>query len=397
MPQLELRDIVKIYPYVDVKKHLFDRKRAKKRLEEQRRMPYLTNEGVVAVQQFSLSVEAGEFVVLYGPSGCGKSTVLRMIAGLTDVTAGTLLINGEDQEGVPSELRDIAMVFQEYSLYPHFTVEENIAFPLKNLHIPREELDRKVDLMVRLLELQKVRKEKPATLSGGEMQRTAIGRALIKRPEILLLDEPFSNLDAPLRMKLRVLMKRIHQEVGTTFIYVTHDMQEALSLATKLVVMKDGMIVQQGSPSGIYQNPENTDAAIMVGTPQMNLFPEACLVGDEKGSILRLYGKEFLFRGETDHPKFGPVIFGIRPVHVLLYREPGQGERIQCSTVDREAVGSEIHYLLMPSSEREEGRLIRAVVKADEPAAAILPGQDAWIGFMTERAFLFDPESEERI
>ncbi len=399
MAQLELRDVVKIYPFVNVKKHLFDRKKARKMLDMQRRMPYLTNEGVVAVQQYSLSVEPGEFVVLYGPSGCGKSTVLRMIAGLEDVTAGELLIDGEDQEGVMPELRDLSMVFQEYSLYPHFTVEENIAFPLKNLHIPREEVERRTDLMIRLLELQKVRREKPASLSGGEMQRTAIGRALIKRPKIFLMDEPFSNLDAPLRMKLRVMIKKIHQELGSTFIYVTHDMQEAMSLATKLVVMKDGMIVQEGTPAEIYRNPSDTDAASMIGFPEINLFSDACIVRDEKGCILRLLSRDYPCPALPKEFPGGPVIAGIRPVHFSVYREADQekDDRILCTVLLREVVGKETHLVLQETGKAENAQEIRVVVRADEEGAGSLPGQELWIRPEIGEAFLFDPESEERI
>lgn len=399
MAELEFNNVVKIYPFIDPKKHFFDRKKAKKALEEQRRMPYLTNEGVIAVQEFSLSVERGDFVVLYGPSGCGKSTVLRMIAGLTDVTLGTLTIDGEDMEGALPEERDVAMVFQEYSLYPHFTVAQNIAFPLRNLHLPREQVERKVELMLRLLELTGVKNERPATLSGGEMQRTAIGRALIRRPKIFLMDEPFSNLDAPLRMKLRVLVKRVHQELGTTFIYVTHDMQEALSLATKLVVMKDGMIVQEGTPQEIYRNPADTDAASMIGFPAINLFPDACLVRDEGRCILRLFGKGFPLPALSPDLPCGPVIAGIRPVHFDVYQDAGTEleERILCTVLLRENVGKEVHYTLQAAGFAAEGPEIRVVVNAQAEGAAGLPGQELWIRPKAEEIFLFDPETEERI
>ncbi len=396
MPQLELRNIVKIYPFINPKKYFFNRKKAEKVLEEQRRMPYLSNEGVIAVQQYSLTVEEGEFVVLYGPSGCGKSTVLRMIAGLTDVTDGELLIDGEDMEGVLPEERDVAMVFQEYSLYPHFTVAQNIAFPLRNLHLPREELDRKVELMLRLLELTGVKDEKPATLSGGEMQRTAIGRALIRRPKIFLMDEPFSNLDTPLRRKLRVLMKKIHQEIGTTFIYVTHDMYEAMSLATKLVLMKDGMIVQEGSPGDIYSHPENITSGTMIGAPAMNIFRDAVLLRDEDGCVLRVLGKEFPCRKKIEK-KCGPVILGLRPVHFEMFREPGadSGEMILCTVLRREDAGTEVHFVLEPVE--GESCEIRTAIRSEDPAAGVHEGQEVWIRPRTEEAFLFDTETEMRL
>ena len=382
MAELELKNVVKIYPFVNPKKHIFGRKRAEKVLKEQQKMPYLSNEGVIAVQKFSLRAERGDFVVLYGPSGCGKSTVLRMIAGLTDVTAGELFIDGEDMEGVMPELRNVAMVFQEYSLYPHFTVEENIAFPLRNLHIPREELERKTELMLRLLELTPVRHEKPANLSGGELQRTAIGRALIRRPEIFLMDEPFSNLDLPLRQKLRVLVKRVHQELGTTFVYVTHDINEALSLATRLVLMKDGMIVQQGAPDEVYRHPKNLTAAMMTGTPEINIFREACLIRDESGCMAVLHGKRFPCKEQR---RLGPVILGVRPAQFTL----SVSEGIPCRVLAREPVGSEMHLTL-----DHEGTEIRVVLEASEHVSALNPGDTVLIRPRMEEVLFFDPGTE---
>lgn len=399
MAELELKEVVKIYPFVDPKKYLFSRKRAKKALEEQQKKPYLSNEGVIAVQKFNLAVQSGDFVVLYGPSGCGKSTVLRMIAGLTDVTAGELTIDGEDMEGVMPEDRDVAMVFQEYSLYPHFTVAENIAFPLKNVHLPREEVDRKVDLMLRLLELTGVRNAKPDTLSGGEKQRTAIGRALIRRPKILLMDEPFSNLDAPLRMKLRVMIKKVHQEIGTTFVYVTHDMFEAMSLATRLVLMKDGMIVQQGTPKDLYRRPRNLTAGLMTGSPEMNVFRDALLLRDEKGCLVRLYGKEFPCPGLLPDNRCGEVILGVRPVHMELVLGPGDtsADSIPCKVLLRESVGTEVHFTLSTALPETDDCEIRVVVRAENAPADLISGREVQVRPKMEEALLFDSVTENRI
>ena len=200
-------------------------------------------------------------------------------------------------------------------------------------------------------------------------------------------------------MKLRVMIKRIHQEIGSTFIYVTHDMQEAMSLATKLVVMKDGMIVQEGTPAEIYQNPADTDAASMIGFPAINLFPDACVVRDDGRCILRFYGKEFPLSGIDASLPCGPVIAGVRPVHFDAYHDAGseRDERILCTVLMREPVGKEVHYTLQAAKGPEEGPEIRVVVKAEEEGPALIPGQELWIRPRVKEVFLFDPETEERI
>lgn len=247
MSRLELQDLVKIYPFAQVK-GLFGRKQQKEILEKQRAMPYTTNEGVIAVQKVSLTIPEGTFVVLLGESGCGKTTLLRMIAGLERPTLGEVLFDGEPVTDLPPEERNVAMVFQNYSLYPHFTVFDNIAFPLRNLHMPREELEKTVFEAADMLKMRERLDHLPAQLSGGEQQRVAIARALVRKPEIFLMDEPFSNLDPPLRAELRAQVKRIHNVLGKTILYVTHDESEAFSLGERIIVMKDGMVVKDTTP-----------------------------------------------------------------------------------------------------------------------------------------------------
>ena len=242
MSELSLRGLVKVYPFAKVEGLLFGRKRAKAIRQRQESQPYTTNEGVLAVQGFDLEIQRGEFIVLLGPSGCGKSTVLRMIAGLEEVSAGDILLDGRSIVELPPEQRDIAMIFQNYSLYPNYTVYENLAFPLKSQHVPREQLQRQVEEVAGMMELDGVLNRYPRELSGGQRQRIAIGRALVRRPRLFLMDEPFSNLDPVLRRRLRGLVKSLHQRLGATFVYVTHDQEEAFALGDRIVVMQNGRI-----------------------------------------------------------------------------------------------------------------------------------------------------------
>ena len=306
MGAIVLQDILKIFPYTEVK-GLFGRNKKKELLEKQRAMPYTTNEGVVVLQHINATIEDGEFVVLLGPSGCGKTTLLRIIAGLEEPTLGSVLFSGVDVTNLPPEERDIAMVFQNYSLYPHLSVYDNIAFTLRTQHMPREELNQTVLDMAELLGLSECLERLPAQLSGGQLQRVAIARALVRKPRVFLLDEPFSNLDAQLRASLRQLVKKIHTALGTTFIYVTHDQQEAVLLGQRILVMRDGVILQDGTPAGIYNHPADLDCALALGAPQMNLFP---VVESQPGWVC-LLDKEYAAPQGTRY-------IGLRPVHVAL-------------------------------------------------------------------------------
>ena len=228
--------------------------------------------GFVAVKDFNLDIQDKEFIIFVGPSGCGKSTTLRMIAGLEDISSGELYIDGKLMNDVEPKDRDIAMVFQNYALYPHMTVYDNMAFALKLRKVPKDEIDKKVREAAKILDLDKLLDRKPKALSGGQRQRVAMGRAIVRSPKVFLMDEPLSNLDAKLRGQMRVEISKLHQRLETTIIYVTHDQTEAMTLGTRIVVMKDGVVQQVGSPQGLYDNPCNKFVAGFIGTPQMNMI-----------------------------------------------------------------------------------------------------------------------------
>ena len=232
--------------------------------------------GVVAVSDFNLDVEDKEFIILVGPSGCGKTTTLRMIAGLEEITDGELYIDGKLCNDVPPKERDIAMVFQNYALYPHMTVFDNMAFGLKLRRIPKDEIKRRVDEAARILEIEHLLDRKPAALSGGQRQRVALGRAIVRNPKVFLLDEPLSNLDAKLRAQMRTELTKLHIRLNTTFIYVTHDQTEAMTMGTRIVVMKDGFIQQVATPQSLYEEPINLFVATFIGSPQMNDKRHTC-------------------------------------------------------------------------------------------------------------------------
>ncbi|HZJ99196.1 MAG TPA: sn-glycerol-3-phosphate ABC transporter ATP-binding protein UgpC, partial [Tissierellaceae bacterium] len=243
--------------------------------------------GVEAVSDFNLEIQDKEFIVFVGPSGCGKSTVLRMIAGLEEITSGELYIDGEMVNYVEPKDRDIAMVFQNYALYPHMTIYKNLAFALSLRKMPKNEIDKKVRETAKILEIEELLFRKPKALSGGQRQRVALGRAMVRDPKAFLLDEPLSNLDAKLRASTRTEITKLHKDLETTFIYVTHDQTEAMTMADRIVVMKDGRIHQVGSPQELYNNPINIFVAGFIGTPQMN-FIEARLLRDESNYFLRI-------------------------------------------------------------------------------------------------------------
>ena len=228
--------------------------------------------GFVAVKDFNLEIEDKEFIIFVGPSGCGKSTTLRMIAGLEDISSGELYTDGKLMNDVEPKDRDIAMVFQNYALYPHMSVYDNMAFGLKLRKTPKDEIDRKVHDAAKILDLEHLLDRKPKALSGGQRQRVAMGRAIVRNPKVFLMDEPLSNLDAKLRGQMRVEISKLHQRLETTIIYVTHDQTEAMTLGTRIVVMKDGVVQQVGSPQGLYDNPCNKFVAGFIGTPQMNMI-----------------------------------------------------------------------------------------------------------------------------
>ena len=278
--------------------------------------------GVVAVTDFTLDIEDKEFIVFVGPSGCGKSTTLRMIAGLAEISDGELYIDGKLMNNVQPKDRDIAMVFQNYALYPHMTVYDNMAFGLKLRKKPKAEIDEKVKEAARILGLETYLQRKPKALSGGQRQRVALGRAIVREPKVFLLDEPLSNLDAKLRAQMRTEITKLHHRLATTFIYVTHDQVEAMTMGTRIVVMKDGFIQQVDAPQKLYDYPANLFVAGFIGTPQMNFF-DAVLTADAKGKVFVEFegNKVALPKAKSDkiidkeqYINTGkPVVFGVRP------------------------------------------------------------------------------------
>ena len=267
MAEVILKNIKKVYPNSEPKKKSKDSGEKKHNLQ-------ITDEGVVAVQEFNLDIADREFIVLVGPSGCGKSTTLRMVAGLEEISAGELYIDGKLMNDVAPKDRDIAMVFQNYALYPHMTVYENMAFSLKLKKVSKDEIDRKVREAAEILDITQYLDRRPKALSGGQRQRVAIGRAIVREPKVLLMDEPLSNLDAKLRLEMRYELQRLHVETGSTFVYVTHDQMEAMTLATKICLINNGVLQQYDAPLDVYNRPANLFVADFVGNPSIN-FVEA--------------------------------------------------------------------------------------------------------------------------
>ncbi len=281
------------------------------------------------IENLNLEIEEGSFTVLLGPSGCGKSTTLRMIAGLEQETGGTLMIDGKDMKEVKPGDRGIAMVFQNYALYPTMTVKENIEFGLKNCKVAKEERESRIKEVSIAVGLEEYLNRKPNALSGGQRQRVALARAMVKNPEVFLMDEPLSNLDAKLRSQLRTDLIELHHKLGSTFVYVTHDQVEAMSMGTQIVLMHKGKIMQQGSPYKIYHDPDNVFTAQFIGTPPMNILDLACLI--------------------YEHIPFPEAAFiGFRPEYAILIKEgdllPGKGLAIAGNIVTHEMLGTETLY-----------------------------------------------------
>jgi multiple sugar transport system ATP-binding protein len=297
------------------------------------------------IQNLNLEILDGEFVVLVGPSGCGKSTLLRMIAGLENITAGDIHIGERKVNNVPAKNRDIAMVFQNYALYPHKTVRQNIEFSLRLRKTPKAEMDRRVNDAAKLLELTPLLDRKPRALSGGQRQRVAMGRAIVRNPEVFLFDEPLSNLDAKLRVEMRTEIKALHNRLRTTSIYVTHDQIEAMTMGDRVVVMHDGMIQQVGHPLDVYDTPQSIFVAGFIGSPAMNIFPAET---DRNG--ITFAGTLFAWPG-NEHPENLPheIVCGLRPESLDLVEE-GQGAA--CIIESLEPMGSETVVVVSASGSR---------------------------------------------
>lgn len=326
MAEVKLKNIKKVYPLASDEKK--NKKHAKKNDEEKKVNLQITDDGVVAVQEFSLDIKDKEFIVLVGPSGCGKSTTLRMIAGLEDISGGELYIDDKLCNDVEPKDRDIAMVFQNYALYPHMTVYENMAFPLEIQKATKQEIDKKVKEAAETLDITQYLDRKPKNLSGGQRQRVAIGRAIVRDPKVLLMDEPLSNLDAKLRNQMRAEIIKLREKINTTFIYVTHDQTEAMTLGDRIVVMKDGFIQQIGTPQEVFNHPLNLFVAGFIGTPQMNYF-DARLIKKSGKYAVDAYGEVVVLSDDKQKRlsaldvKEQDVILGVRPDHITLAEKGG--------------------------------------------------------------------------
>ena len=353
--------------------------------------------GVTAVSDFCLEIKDKEFLVLVGPSGCGKSTTLRMIAGLEEITEGELFIGDRLVNDVAPKDRDIAMVFQNYALYPHMTVFENMAFGLKLRKTSKEEIKRRVDEAARILDIAHLLDRKPKALSGGQKQRVAVGRAIVRYPKVFLLDEPLSNLDAKLRATMRTELTKIHQRVQTTFIYVTHDQVEAMTMATRIVVMKDGVIQQVDSPQNLYDSPVNLFVAGFIGTPQMN-FINGALEKKDKDVYFVFGGSKIKLPAEkAEAPELADyigkeVICGIRPE--CIHDEPMQLAQYPDSVIDTyvevtELMGAEIYLYLVC----EEQNLIARVSSRSQARA----GDTIKVALEASRMHFFDKTTEKCI
>ncbi len=350
--------------------------------------------GFVAVPDFNLEIEDKEFIIFVGPSGCGKSTTLRMIAGLEEITGGELYIDGTLMNDVAPKDRDIAMVFQNYALYPHMTVYDNMAFGLKLRKTPKAEIDQRVQEAAKILDIAHLLDRKPKALSGGQRQRVAMGRAIVREPKVFLMDEPLSNLDAKLRVQMRTEIAKLHKRLQTTFIYVTHDQTEAMTLGTRIVVLKDGLIKQVDSPQNLYYKPQNLFVAGFIGSPQMNFMP--AVIKEQGGSLIaEVKGTTFAIPAEKagilkDKGYIGKeVVMGIRPENIhasQMFIETAQNAKLNASVEVTEMLGAEKYLYL-----KLEDIAFTARVESRNAAES---GDTIELALDMNRAHFFDKETE---
>ena len=392
MASLSLKNITKIYPHSgdDAKKA----KKAKKNGEPEKKTNLkITEEGVIAVQEFNLEIADKEFIVLVGPSGCGKSTTLRMVAGLEEISGGDLFIGDKRVNDVAPKDRDIAMVFQNYALYPHMTVYDNIAFALKLRKTPKDEIDRKVKEAAEILDITQYLGRKPKALSGGQRQRVAIGRAIVREPKVLLMDEPLSNLDAKLRNQMRAEIIKLRQRINTTFIYVTHDQTEAMTLGDRIVIMKDGEVQQIGTPQQVFNHPHNLFVATFIGTPQMNLFENAKLVKENGKYAVKLDNLTVELSADKQEALAAnnvaeqDIVLGVRPEHITLEATGIEG------TVDvSELMGSSVH-LHVTSMDRDVVMVVSTMNMTGAEVAALSHGNKVTYNFPGHCCHVFNKET----
>ena len=357
------------------------------------------DKSVTAVHEFYLEINDKEFIVLVGPSGCGKSTTLRMVAGLEEITEGELYIDDNLVNAIPPKDRDIAMVFQNYALYPHMTVYENLAFALKLRKEKKDVIDKKVRQAAEILSITELLKRKPKALSGGQRQRVAMGRAFVREPKVFLMDEPLSNLDAKLRNQMRAEIIKLRDRIDTTFIYVTHDQVEAMTLGDRIVIMKDGFIMQIGTSQDVYHRPENLFVAGFIGTPQMNFFDaELKLTGSDY--VVQVAGINIPLASDKqkilkqNNQAQGKVILGIRPEHIYLV-DSDDKNAIKAKVDVSEMMGSEM-YLHVLVNEKD---VVIRVQTTDMNPHVFEPGKVNMIQFAIPEGqlHLFDPETEKNL
>ena len=350
--------------------------------------------GFEAVKDFNLEIEDKEFIIFVGPSGCGKSTTLRMVAGLEEITSGTLKIGDKVMNDVEPKDRDIAMVFQNYALYPHMSVYDNMAFGLKLRKVPKDQIDKAVREAARILDLEKLLDRKPKALSGGQRQRVAMGRAIVRNPKVFLMDEPLSNLDAKLRVQMRIEISKIHQRLGATIIYVTHDQTEAMTLGTRIVVMKDGVVQQVDTPQHLYEQPGNLFVAGFMGSPQMNFLDAQ--IAEKGGDLVAKVGeydvvipaakakvlKDGGYVGKT-------VVLGIRPEDIhdsQMFIEASPSAPMTSTVKVYELLGAEVFLYFDVNGTQVTARV--------DPRTNSKTGDTIKFAFDMEKSHFFDKETE---
>ena len=389
MATVSLQHIQKIYPNT-----VEEKKRKKKDDDAPKRKNNLkiTEEGVVAVDDFNLEIADKEFIVLVGPSGCGKSTTLRMVAGLEDITRGDLYIDGVRMNDVAPKDRDIAMVFQNYALYPHMTVRQNLEFPLELRHVPKEQMNKQVNEAAEILGITEYLERKPKALSGGQRQRVAIGRAIVREPKVLLMDEPLSNLDAKFRNQMRAEIIKLRQRIDTTFIYVTHDQTEAMTLGDRIVIMKDGEIQQIGTPQEVFNKPVNTFVAGFIGMPQMNFYDGQLKLENDQ-YVVEVQGARIIpsedkqERLKKHNVPAMQVTVGARPEHITL--DEREGAMMEGRVDVSEMMGSSVHIHL--NSDGNDSIII--VPTLDLGDRTLRTGDTVRFTFAPNVLHLFDPET----
>ena len=396
MAKVILKNIKKVYPFNgdDAKQAKKNKKKNKDEQTEKKVNLQITDEGVIAVQEFNLEIADKEFIVLVGPSGCGKSTTLRMIAGLEEISGGELYIgeNPNPVNDVAPKDRDIAMVFQNYALYPHMTVYENMAFALKLRHEKKEVIDQKVREAAEILDITQFLGRKPKALSGGQRQRVAIGRAIVRDPSVMLMDEPLSNLDAKLRNQMRAEIIRLRQRINTTFIYVTHDQTEAMTLGDRIVIMKDGYIQQIGTPQEVFNHPRNLFVAEFIGSPKMNMF-DAKLV-KVNGKYAVVLGNATVELSEEKQQNLSAknvaeqdIRLGVRPEHIVL-----ENGIIDGVVNVSEMMGSSVH-LHVDALDRDVVMVVSTMNMTGAEVTALTTGKALKFGFGGNVCHVFDKET----